>query len=80
MIGIIKPMYKNKGSKTDVDNYREITLFSCMGKLFTLIFNERLKLFVDTNNILGEEQAGFRSGYATVAMESYCSQNNLRVN
>jgi len=65
VIGIIKPIYKNKGSKSDVDNYRGITLLSCMGKLFTFILNERLKVFVEANNILCEEQVGFRSGYST---------------
>jgi exonuclease III len=65
VIGIIKPIYKNKGSRLDTDNYRGITLLSCMGKLFTFILNERLKLFLEYNKILCEEQAGFRKGYST---------------
>ena len=45
MIGIIKPINNDKGSQTDVDIYRGITILSCMGKLFTVILNERLKLW-----------------------------------
>ena len=32
-IGIIHPLYKNKGSINSPDNYRGITLLSCIGKL-----------------------------------------------
>ena len=63
--GIIKPIFKNRGSKQNVDNYRGITLLSCLGKLFTYILNERLKVFLELNNILCEEQAGFRQNYST---------------
>ncbi|KAJ8049160.1 hypothetical protein HOLleu_01775 [Holothuria leucospilota] len=42
-IGIIQPIYKNKGSIYDPDNYRGITLLSCMGKLFTACVNARLR-------------------------------------
>jgi hypothetical protein len=35
--GIIIPVYKNKECPTDPDNFRAITLISCLGKLFTSI-------------------------------------------
>ena len=64
-ISFISPIYKNKGPKSDPDNYRGISLISCLGKLFSALINERLTKYIDTNNIIGEEQAGFRSGYST---------------
>ena len=64
-LSFISPIFKNKGSRNDPNNYRGISLISCLGKLFTALINERLTKFVNENNIIGEEQAGFRSGYST---------------
>ena len=41
-IGIIKPIYKRKGSCDDPNTYRGITILSCFGKLFTNVINSRL--------------------------------------
>ena len=65
-IGLIKPLYKNKGSPDDPDNYRGITLLSCLGKLFTSCLNDRLSNYIEGAGIMGEEQAGFRAGYCTL--------------
>ena len=43
-----------------------ITLLSCIGKLFTSLLNHRLCLFLEDYGVMGEEQAGFCSGYSTV--------------
>ena len=64
-LSFISPIFKNKGSRTDPNNYRGISLISCIGKLFTALINERLTKFTNENNIIGEEQAGFRAGYST---------------
>ena len=63
--GIIIPIYKNKGNPKDPNNYRGITLLSCVGKLFTTLLNIRLTKYIEDNNILSENQAGFREGYST---------------
>ena len=65
-IGVIKPLYKNKGDINDVNNYRGITLLSCIGKLFTSIINSRLYSFLTSQDILGSEQAGFRPQHSTL--------------
>ena len=65
-IGILVPLYKNKGSTSDPDNYRGITLLSCFGKLFTATINSRLTNFLDNIGAIGDEQAGFRAQHSTV--------------
>ena len=64
-IGKIRPIYKNKGDVTDPNNYRPITILSCLNKLFTAVLNERLTDLLDENDMLNENQAGFRKAYST---------------
>ena len=65
-LGIIKPIYKNKGPENDPNNYRGITLLSSLGKLFTSCLNSRLNLYAESSGLLNENQAGFRKGYSTL--------------
>ena len=62
---MIIPIYKSKGSSDDPDNYRGITLLSCLGKLFTSVVNEHLNKFADRISLIKENQAGFRKKYST---------------
>ena len=66
LVGIIKPIYKNKGDPTQPENYRPITLLSCLGKLFTSILSKRLEDYACEINLIGETQAGFRKNYPTL--------------
>ena len=65
-VGLIVPIFKKKGSHFDPNNYRGITLLSCLGKLFTLCLNARLTKFARDRHIIGEEQTAFREGYCTM--------------
>ena len=60
----ICPIYKNKGDRADVQNYRPITILSCLGKLFTSVINSRLNDYLEESMILSENQAGFRQQYS----------------
>ena len=60
--GVVIPIFKNKGDPLSVDNYRPITLLSCISKLFTAVLNNRLNAYLEEYNLLNENQAGFRSG------------------
>ena len=57
LIGNILSIYKNKGDIHNPENYRPITLLSCLGKMFTTIINKRLNKFADENNILTDYQS-----------------------
>ena len=65
LTGIIRPVYKNKGKVDDPDNYRAITLISCLGKLFTSIINNRLTFLSNEFEIISKNQSGFRKGFST---------------
>ena len=65
-VGLIVPIFKKKGSPFDPNNYRGITLLSCLGKLFTMCINVRLNKYVSDRGIIGEEQAAFREEYSTM--------------
>ena len=65
LIGIKKPIYKNKGDKFNPDNFRAITLISSLGKLFTSILNDRLNDFSCEFDLISKNQAGFRKGHST---------------
>ena len=51
-IGIVIPIYKNKGDKFQPQNCRPVTLLSCLGKIFTSILNMRLNTFIEENLLL----------------------------
>ena len=63
--GVIIPLHK-KGDRCDVNNYRGITLVSCLSKLFTSILNKRIVFYCENNNIISDSQFGFRKGKSTV--------------
>ena len=65
IIGNIIPIYKNKGNIENPENYRPITILSCLGKLFTAIINTRLNAFSDERYLITHSQAGFRKGFST---------------
>ena len=44
--GILVPVFKRKGSKTDCGNYRGIPLLSLLGMLFAMLLLKRVKSFL----------------------------------
>ena len=57
-------IYKS-GSKTDVSNYRPISILPVVSKIFERVAFTRLYSFLEKNNILHNCQYGFRPGRST---------------
>ena len=55
------PIHKS-GSRTDVHNYRPISLLSAFSKIFEKIMHKRITNFLESNGTLFEYQYGFRMG------------------
>ena len=53
-------LHKEGKPRHDPTSYRPISLTSHLGKIYERIINERLVLFLEINNIIPHEQAGFR--------------------
>jgi hypothetical protein len=64
-VGVIAHIFKNKGNSKYPKNYREITLMSCLGKVFTGILNNRLASLSNEIGLLSSVQAGFRNSHST---------------
>lgn len=71
VIPIPKP---GKNSKL-CSNYRPISLLSCLGKIFEKIISNRINNFISCNDILPQEQFGFRSHHSTI--HQVCRIKNL---
>jgi hypothetical protein len=63
-IAIISPIHK-AGSKTNCDNYGPISVLSSVAKIYEKLVTEQLEIYLETNHILVDQQAGFRKKHST---------------
>ena len=62
-IAQILPLHKN-GVKTEPDNYRPISLLSCISKLFEKLIFISISNFAAENSLIDKHQFGFRSNHS----------------
>ena len=59
-------LYKNKGERSDCNNYRVISLLSVVGDAFARVVLNRLQTLAE--RVYPESQCGFRAGRSTIDM------------
>ena len=63
LTGAILPLFKGKGAKAnDKDNYRGITLFPTLCKMFEMVLLKRLENFAEQMGLFSNMQFGFTEG------------------
>ena len=63
----IVPIYKGKGSKLNVVNYRPISLTNVFCKLMETLIRTKIVKFLDANNLISPYQSGFRHGRSNLS-------------
>ena len=66
----LKTIYK-KGSKTDPQNYRPVSLLPLISKVIEKVVHDQTQIYLSKNKILYKYQSGFRSNYSTNSCLSY---------
>ena len=61
----VLPFFKNKGVITDISNYRPISMLPIFSKLFEKLIHQKLWTYLEDNNIINENQFGFRASHST---------------
>ena len=64
-IARVKPLYKS-GDKSDITNYRPISLLPVLSKIFEKLIHSRLTKLFDDNNVIYNKQFGFRKKHSTI--------------
>jgi hypothetical protein len=73
----ISPIFK-KGDKAVMTTYRPISLLTSFPKIFEKVIFNRIQYHIDANNILAQEQYGFRTKSST-EVAKYNLGNNAMV-
>ena len=65
--GVILPLFKGKGAKANnKDNYRGITMFATLCKIYEMILLNRLEVFAKQKGFFSEMQFGFQEGIGCI--------------
>ena len=60
---MILPLFKAKGEKANnIDNYRDITLFPTLCKIYKMVLLNRLENYAEQNGLFSFMQFGFKEG------------------
>ena len=63
-IAKVTPLYKS-GDRTNIDNYRPISVLNVISKVFERVVYNQLSVYLEENNLLCDQQYGFRRKRST---------------
>ena len=67
LAGVILPLFKGKGAEANnKDNYRGITLFPTLCKIYEMVLLNRLEKFAEQQGLFSNMQFGFREGVGCI--------------
>ena len=75
----VVPLFKG-GDRTNVNNFRPVSLLPLPGKLLERIVHSRLINFFDMHNVLNPNQGGFRAGHSTTNTIACFTDDILHLN
>ena len=73
-ISKVIPIFKDKGSKLDINNYRPISLLSNINKVLEKLMHKRLSSFLSKHKCLYDLQFGFRKKHSTTHTLMYLTE------
>ena len=65
------PVYKRSGLKSDISNWRPISLLPTLSKIAESVMHRRLLRHFSDNNIISEKQAAYLKGDGTIQQLTY---------
>ena len=74
----VVPVYKNKGDKSVVKNYRPVSLLPIFGKIFEKCIFDSIYTYFEDNNLFTNSQSGFRKGDSCVSQLLSITHNILK--
>lgn len=63
-VASVVPVHK-KGDKSDLNNYRPVSLLPILSKVFEKLLKNQIISFFESNNLFSDSQFGFRAGKST---------------
>ena len=67
----VKPIFKGKGSPSELKNYRPISLLPCVSKIFEKLVFKRFYDHITSHQLLTDNQSGYRPGHNTQLQLAY---------
>lgn len=70
-LATVKPVYKGRGSPSEPESHRPISLLPCLSKIFEKLIFAQIYDHIHSNTLITEKQSGYRPGHNTELQLAY---------